>query len=53
MPEILLSEELVRFHLYDVTPRDILDLLALQFSLKIRVTATEVVVTDLLESLEF
>ena len=53
MPEILLSEELVRFNLHDITPRDILDLLALQFSLKIHVTDSEVVVTDLMQSLEF
>ena len=53
MPKILLSEELVRFNLHDITPRDILDLLALQFSLKIHVTDSEVIVTDLMQSLEF
>ena len=52
-PEFLLGEELICFYLHDVTPRDILDLLALQFSLKIHVTDSEVVVTDLMQSLEF
>ena len=43
----VLGEELVNFRLFDITPRDILDLLALQFSLKIHVTDSEVVVTEL------
>ena len=48
-PEIdlpLLGEELVRVQLRNVTPRDVLNLLALQFFLKIHVTDSEVVVTD-------
>ena len=49
-PEVklpLLGEELVYLLLRNVTPRDVLNLLALQFFLKIHVTDSEVVVTEL------
>ena len=49
-PEIdlpLLGEELVRVQLHNVTPRDVLNLLALQFFLEIHVTDSEIVVTEL------
>jgi len=49
-PEVrlpLLGEELVYLLLRNVTPREVLNLLALQFFLKIHVTDSEVVVTEL------
>ena len=49
-PEVklpLLGEELVYLLLRNVTPRDVLNLLALQFFLKIHVTDSEVVITEL------
>ena len=45
--EPLFGEELVKLYLRNVTPRDVLNLLALQFFLKIHVTDSEVVVTEL------
>ena len=49
-PEVglpLLGEEPVNLCLHNVTPRDVLNILALQFFLKIHVTGSEVVVTEL------
>ena len=49
-PEVglpLLGEEPVNLCLHNVTPRDVLNILALQFFLKIHVTDSEVVVTEL------
>lgn len=43
-----LGKEMVNLHLHNVTPRDILSILALQFFLKFHVTDSEIIVTELL-----